>query len=302
MLLMDQIALHGSDITVRNDDGSIEHLPGSRRIAESVRNAPVRYSLGDAAFAIVEATLGTELQMLAKSRTLFRMPARRFWIEWVESEAAAAGSSRQRVGVLVECDEDCQAGEMQIAWSENKDTTLAQAAVRFDLHGDGSPPDFTHILPANTCLCPHLANLIGSLTVRLAPEWRDYFNKRGGRNDTSISRDIFRNIWREPLRVYAFALLLQAKGSPLGSCAADIHRLNLARAKRGKPAMLDRVDISVSVGGAGTGVSGSGGGSKSLHFVRGHFVNRRNTIYWRSPHLRGDIQQGRVCTRRLSLR
>lgn len=66
-------------------------------------------------------------------------------------------------------------------------------------------------------------------------------------------------------------------------------KLNRARRTRGKPELADHVTVTMDIGGSnGTGSGSGGGGTKRLHGVRGHYVHRGDTVFWRKPHVRGS--------------
>ena len=302
MHLMDRIVQMGSDIVVRETDGTILKLPGTSQIAKEIEGISLRYTLNDSVVALLSSTLLGNAEFVSKSRAIIRLPAQRFWVEWPEPEDGKPSGKRRRIGVLVEGDDDLQSGRMQIAWSEDTDTTLAQAGISFDLRTVEGKQGFWRNMRDTTNVCPHILSLLRSCDVELAPAWQDYFMKRGPHAIGNLMEDICRTVWREPLLIFAFALFLQSKGSPLLSRPADIARLNAARQKRGKSHMLDRLDVLVHAGATlDSRHPPSGGGCRSLHFVRGHFVHRRNTVFWRSPHLRGDADRGIVTKRYLRL-
>ena len=75
----------------------------------------------------------------------------------------------------------------------------------------------------------------------------------------------------------------------------DLTKLNRARAKRGKPPMLQFRKVTVSLSRSATArASQRGDGAMPLHTVRGHFKVRKSGIYWWSPYWRGDASVGVV--------
>jgi hypothetical protein len=80
-----------------------------------------------------------------------------------------------------------------------------------------------------------------------------------------------------------------------------LERLNKARARSGKAALLQQIEVFApllpecsSFGGNGSEPSRR---SRRLHHVRGHLVRRGDKLFWRVPHLRGNARAGSIRTR-----
>src|SRR5258708_11567691 len=80
-----------------------------------------------------------------------------------------------------------------------------------------------------------------------------------------------------------------------------LERLNRARAKSGKAALLEQIEVFAALlpEFQSNGSNGSGASRRSprLHHVRGHLVRRGCKLFWRVPHLRGSARAGSVRTR-----
>lgn len=80
----------------------------------------------------------------------------------------------------------------------------------------------------------------------------------------------------------------------------DFERLNKARFKRGKPALMNYTKTKLVLSRAQARVADADGMSRETarqHLVRGHFKIRTSRkggggVFWWSPHLRGDGRRG----------
>src|SRR5256884_461695 len=100
--------------------------------------------------------------------------------------------------------------------------------------------------------------------------------------------------------------LLMAVRDDLAQLPVKPLRLNAKRARLGRRPLLEHIELSAPVF-AGASVSQDDGAPGTrrgprFHPVRGHLVRRRNTIYWRGPHWRGDVRLRSVRTRTVELR
>jgi len=82
-------------------------------------------------------------------------------------------------------------------------------------------------------------------------------------------------------------------------------RLNAKRARLGKRALLEHIEVSSPVFAQGPRPAAdrpaSVRGAPRLHHVRGHIVRRRDVVYWRGPHWRGHVRLGSVRSRTVEL-
>jgi hypothetical protein len=98
----------------------------------------------------------------------------------------------------------------------------------------------------------------------------------------------------------AFFLLLNTRPS-LPRRPLMLERLNMARAKSGKAALLEQVEVFAPLlpefKSYLSGGSGAARRSCRLHHVRGHLVRRGGKLFWRVPHMRGAARAGSIRTR-----
>ena len=88
--------------------------------------------------------------------------------------------------------------------------------------------------------------------------------------------------------------------------AADLQRLNRARHRLGKRALLEHIEVRapIAVGYQCPAVPAANANRRRgprLHHVRGHIARRGDKVFWRLPHLRGSARLGMVRSRTVQL-
>jgi hypothetical protein len=80
-----------------------------------------------------------------------------------------------------------------------------------------------------------------------------------------------------------------------------LERLNKARARSGKAALLEQIEVFAPILSeykcGSDRASEASRRTRRLHHVRGHLVRRGSTLFWRVPHLRGNARAGTIRTR-----
>jgi hypothetical protein len=104
------------------------------------------------------------------------------------------------------------------------------------------------------------------------------------------------SLWRDMLVLIGFSLMLASR-SELSIEPSQLDRLNRARRKRRAPELLDFAEVAAGLFGQRASARGEAKTALSrsaarLHHVRGHFVRRGDILFWRRPHLRGDVSSG----------
>ena len=71
-------------------------------------------------------------------------------------------------------------------------------------------------------------------------------------------------------------------------------KLNKARAKAGKPALMDYHELTLRLSPGELREAHARGvrGPSHAHMVRGHFKVRATGVYWWRPFIRGDMAEG----------
>lgn len=286
-------------------------FPGAAAYADRLTGCVTRYVLSeDVQQACCQLAEGAgDLLLPENPRLRAAMPD--MWIEWAEP-AADDGTAAARVparvparaGVLVDASPDGRKGELRLFWAGSGTgvdvgVDVAQVAIRFDFDqpvelfgkpgqssaGASAAAGFPfHSLPAQ------FAALRRHLAIVIDDRWADYFRAsalgRAGLPDAA--RQCGDGLWRDVIRVLAFFVLMSSR-VPLAQYPVQRGRLNLRRAKAGKPALLDHVELRFgdmlpfAVAGGAAAIRRH----PRMHVVRGHLVRRRGGIFWRTAHIRG---------------
>jgi hypothetical protein len=285
MRLVDQVAQARMPLVIQNGAG-LHHFPAARDYVDAVIACPLRYVVDARAAQRCFDLLATDRGMLAAENAFLRVPATSFWLEWPCSPAAGAGSL---TGLLVHADESGRSGRVHTFWEQAEGEPVpAQAVTEFDLDHDRSARaaagEAFAIAPDLHPLAPHILFHIG-------PAWTAHLRQAAAPGSRAAAvRDIAGNIMAGIEFMFAFTTLLSER-SFLRRDTVDLSRLNRQRSKRGKPALLDHVEVRIDLAAEAAAMrdsSSPGRESSRLHHVRGHMVHRGGKTFWRRSHIRGD--------------
>jgi hypothetical protein len=287
MRLLDQIAQSREPVLVELPGKGVFELPGAAEMASVVADTPVRYVLADDVREACHEIALRWPELLDPASLGLRLPVPAMWIEWDEREA---DGGLRRNGMLVRSGDSDRCGTIYAFWSDAvTGAERAQAHVRFDLDrilcpGQEGCAELARY-PALQLLAPHFV-------MAVEPEWLGYFRAMGGGSQRLRSAVARCGIQAMPNFAFLICLLrLLTVRHNVDEKRVERRELNRQRARRGKPALLDHVEVSLAIGRSGSVGSGhpASRAPSRQHLVRGHLVNRRGTIFWRSPHLRGCI-------------
>ena len=320
MRLLDLIA-QGRTARVHIDDGGT--LPGAERFQQAVRNCPLRYVLTDELARCATELAFSDGDHLTSCLDLIRVPAQTLWIEWVEAarstELPMSASHHRptdeahRGGALLKASADGRSGEMRAFWSTRDGLAfVSPVVIRFNL--DAAPECMASGHRAGSCglakvVAPPesgLEEFLDHLQFYFEEEWVAYYRQR--LESAEAQYDVLvRNLEAcafDPPMLFAFLLLLSARNA-LPQRPIGVDKLNRARSRAGKPALLEHVEVSAplyaSSSGSRSGEHDLERRSPRLHHVRGHIVRRGAAVFWRAPHLRGSARLGQVRTRTVEL-
>jgi hypothetical protein len=137
---------------------------------------------------------------------------------------------------------------------------------------------------------------------RYEQSWAEYYQRAALTPDRAqaIARHALGTIAPDIPMLLAFFLLLSTR-TGLPRRPQSLERLNRARRRAGKAALLDHIEVMSPlmrerIGSSGNGV-GAGRRAPRLHHVRGHLVRHGSQLFWRVPHLRGSARSGVVQSR-----
>ena len=225
-----------------------------------------------------------------------------------------ACSSVKRTGVLIAADLAGRAGTMRTFWStQNEQVYTAAVLTDFDLDRLVRPAldidavfsgaAFGVVMPVEAAL----DELLSHVCFRLDPAWAHYYRAA----DLTESQQLL--VLREVLGTMAFDMpmilalfLLFAAKDGLQRRAADLERLNRARRRSGKRALLEHIEVRAPIAvdyqcPTSLATNASRRRGPRLHHVRGHIARRGDKVFWRLPHLRGSARLGVVRSRTVQL-
>jgi hypothetical protein len=322
MRLLDLIS-QGRTAPIHTNDGGM--LTGAERFTAAVRACPIRYVLADELIRCATQLAFADGDRLTSCMDLIRVPAQSLWLEWLEAPRRAElssvptlqipnGGGAQRGGALLSTSPQCRAGEIRTFWSMDDGLAYVSPVItQFNLdkpfdHDTATEPfadrGFTSVsAPAEL----GLNDLLAHVRFRFAPDWATYYG-RYRLSPAQRERVLRGNLGTcafDPPMLFAFFLMHSAREA-LPHRPVSVDRLNQARKRAGKPALLDHVEISAPIGvsrsfGTVSSAEWHERRSPRLHHVCGHLVRRGSTVFWRVPHLRGSARLGRIRTRTVEL-
>ena len=326
MILADRVAQCRTPFVVRDDHGGpLWRLDNTADHAEEVRACPTRYVLADDLTRLCADLAYSKGARTLACEDLLHIPAPTLWVEWCNGpwqralqhygfpliEGACQWVGRR--GALIKSSLDGRRGMVRTFWSSGKSeaevlASSLEAFFDFDAReGEGpEPPDGKESLQAMQVRDELRADgddvLARCFRFRYERSWSEYYGKAG------LAEAVRSALWRHTLgtiavdipMLLAFVLLLSTR-SGLPHRTSDYERLNRARQKSGKPALLDHIHVRAPllpeyIEQQRAAQHGTRRGPR-LHHVRGHLVRRGSSLFWRVPHLRGSARAGSVQSR-----
>jgi hypothetical protein len=181
-----------------------------------------------------------------------------------------------------------------------------EAYFDFDTREGEDPKVFDRQQRSSICVSDNGAGdadiLRRCFRFRFERSWQSYYERAHltSVQSTAVSHHALGTIAIDIPVLLAFFLLLTTRPS-LPRRPLMLERLNMARAKTGKAALLEQVEVFAPLLPKYRSDFGSGSGasrrSRRLHHVRGHLVRRGSKLFWRVPHLRGSARAGCLRTR-----
>jgi hypothetical protein len=322
MRLADRIAQCRTPFIVENTkDGSITHLNGAAAFSKDIAGCATRYVLTDELTRLCTALAYSKGASTLACADLLYVPAERVWVEWTEApwrnELAGYGfktpaepASSGRRGVFIRSTPQGRRGLMRTFWAagESELNVLAssmEAYFDFDTREGEDPKVFDRQQQSSICVSDKTVGdadiLRRCFRFRFERSWRNYYERAHltSVQATAISHHALGTIAIDIPVLLAFFLLLTTRPS-LPRRPLMTERLNMARAKCGKTALLEQVEVCAPLlPGYKSDFSRGSGASRPrrLHHVRGHLVRRGSKLFWRVPHLRGNARAGSIRTR-----
>jgi hypothetical protein len=267
------------------------------------------------AFTVAHSAIGGQLRALS----LCRLPFRQAWFEWPGGFAGVASERSdiiapvpKRMGALVETDASLQRGTIIYAWRHDRgDTNICPLAVTFDWRAAGAEPldDLTstnrwHLTATDAdwrdlaARFPRVRNSTREDVVAdnyrfgvvVNPMMQTFLDLAAPAGLNLLLNAASKDIEGEPTLLRAAVMLLNSRNLAEYQPRAIAAKLNHARAKNGKPALLDYTHVRIKLSralGERAGMAADPRAPSRLHLVRGHFKIRATGVYWWAPFARG---------------
>lgn len=286
MKLLDQVVQAASAIDI--EDGTGRYLlPGAGQFSTTIDACQTRFIVDANVESYCRSLLRTERGMLIPRNEFLRLPTSAFWLEW-PCEPSADAMSGSRSGVLVEACDRGRSGRLTTFWEQKTgEPVVAQMIAGFDLDDEAMAAD----APGGTwALRPGSHPLAANLTFAVAPGWQRHMDSLPPAAARSAAGQIIANVLPGLEFAFAFSALL-AERTCLNKRDVDLTRLNRQRRRKGKPPLLDHIEVRLELSTGQSAQAWETSGDREparLHTVRGHMVNRLGRTFWRRSHLRGE--------------
>jgi len=306
-------------------------FPSAHHFANAVRTCPLRLVLADDLIQFTTQLAYAEGARLSGCLDLIHVPAQQLWLEWLEatrqstlrempacascSSVTRAGcSSVRRTGVLIAADPAGRSGTMRTFWSTHNEQVYSAALLTdfnldrvmrpaLDIGAVFSGAAFGVVMPEEAALDV----LLSHACFRLDPAWASYYRAAHLTESQQllVLREVLGTMAFDMPMILALFLLFAAKDG-LQRRAADLERLNRARGRSGKRALLEHVEVRAPIALAyqcpvSSAANANRRRAPRLHHVRGHIARRGDKVFWRLPHLRGNARLGVVQSRTVQL-
>ena len=323
MRLADRVAQCRTPFVVQSTkDGSITHLTNAAAFAKDIANCATRYVLNDELTRLCTALAYSKGASTLACADLLRVPSDRVWIEWAEApwwdELTRYGFKSPvdsviggRRGVFIQSTPQGRRGLLRTFWAigeSDMDVMSSNMEAYFDFDTEEGEDPEAYGRPERSSLCVADYAVKGAdilrrcFRFRFERTWQDYYGRARLtlEQTAALHRESLGTIAIEIPVLLAFLLLLITRPG-LPRRPLMLERLNRARAKSGKSALLEQIEVFAPLlpeykSGLGSALD-TFRRPPRLHHVRGHLVRRGSKLFWRVPHLRGSARAGSVRTR-----
>ena len=298
------------------------HLNGASAFCKDIGDCATRYVLSDELTGLCTALAYSKGANTLACADLLHVPAERVWVEWTEApwqkELARYGLKTPpdpacfgHRGVFIQSTPQGRHGLLRTFWASgaselNVLSSSMEAYFDFDTRDGEEPEVFGRQQRSAICVSDKAAGdadiLRRCFRFRFERSWQTYYERARltSVQANALTHHALGTIAIDIPVLLAFFLLLATRPG-LPRRPLMLERLNKARAKSGKAALLEQIEVSApllpeyksecSLG------SGASPRSRRLHHVRGHLVRRGTRLFWRVPHLRGSARAGSVRSR-----
>jgi hypothetical protein len=323
MRLADRIAQCRTPFIVQNTkDGSVAHLNSATAFSKDIADCVTRYVLCDELTRLCTALAYSKGASTLACTDLLHVPAERVWVEWTDAPwrnelalygfKSPAGPARLgRRGVYIQSTPQGRRGLLRTFWTSGESelnvlSSSMEAYFDFDTQEGEDPEAFGRQQRTSFCVSDNAAGdadiLRRCFRFRFERSWQDYYERSQltSAQAAALAHHALGTIAIDIPVLLAFFLLLATRPG-LPRRPLMLERLNKARAKSGKAALLEQIEVFAPLlpefKSGGSGDSRISRRSCRLHHVRGHLVRRGSKLFWRVPHLRGSARTGSIRTR-----
>lgn len=292
MRLIDRIVDAPARIDLCDEHGRNHRLPGVGSKADAIRQCKLRYMLDEVSSReCMNLVVQPNDRLLDPENRLLRLPATQFWVEWLGMKNY---NDHPRVGALVEATPDGLEGSITGYWEDNLGRAVTMGvSIGFDLSPRWNDIHSRGGYGLRHATYEHLNDLLGRAHLVLDPCWAAYFRGRSVHPYADSIQALADGSWYYVPFIFAFAAMLNSR-DVLEQSPSQLERLNAARLRRGRPPLLDHIEVRMKLGRSCANESAASARQRNgprLHHVRGHFVRRAGKTFWRSSHLRGDADR-----------
>jgi hypothetical protein len=316
MRLADHVAQSRTPfIAVCTSTGVQTRLSGASDCANDVAACAIRYVLSDELTRLCAALAYSKGAQALACADLMRIPAERLWVEWAyapwQNELDRCGFPPPRDsfgycgrrGAILTASRDGRSGQVRTFWSTGEtelDVCASPMLANFNfdsLERSNRAAAFPRRLRVANGSSDKDSALRTCFDFEFESSWAEYYEraKVSAAMREKIEEDSLSTIALDIPVLLAFFLLLNTR-TGLPQQKSQLKRINRARGRCGKAPLLDHIDVLAPFPSEymfpRTDSSPSSRRRPRLHHVRGHLVRRRNELFWRMPHLRGDAKAG----------
>ena len=244
MRLVDKVAQGPRQEMVAAPEHSGVPRAGAGALAAEVGSTALRYVLDRAASRQCAEIFCTAGALPRVDALIARLPSPCFWMELFGVRSDAPGAvlaSGRRLGYLVDAAQDCRSGRIDCFAEDSEGRPrLLGASVLFDLDRPiDARASAGELYPLRHAALPAVDEMLHCARR----EVRDDFARHArvlARPYRSIIAELAESVWCALPAVLSFSALLNAR-SALDEKSSALASLNAARARRGKPPLLDHV-------------------------------------------------------------
>jgi hypothetical protein len=321
MRLVDRVAQCRTPfIAICRSTGLQTRLAGAMDFADDAAKCPIRYVLSDELTRLCAALAYSKGAQSLACTDLVRIPAERLWVEWAyapwRNELDRYGfppSNDQfdncgRRGALLMASRDGRRGHVKTFWCTGEadiDVSVSPMYADFDFDAperDNHQTAQSHALRVMNGPSDSDSTIKTCFSFNFEPTWAEYYDRAqlSAAHRQVLEHHSLGTVALDIPVILAFFLLLNTRAG-LPQQKSRLERLNKSRIRGGKAPLLDHIDVLAPFPSGYLSTRGdsesSGRRRPRLHHVRGHLVRRRNELFWRVPHLRGNSSAGVLKTR-----